>query len=96
MAERRRIFHGYIMARIAEVKKSHLRHAPTTFLRAAPITVRCDGCIAFHVHYLIQAGASKAEIAEAVSMANLMGGRPSVVYGIEAMQALSHLQAAST
>ena len=56
------------------------------------ITVRCDGCISFHVHDSMQAGASKEEIAETVSVAILMGGGPSVVYGIEAMQALSQFQ----
>ena len=53
------------------------------------ITVRCDGCISFHVHDALQAGANKEEIAETVSVAILMGGGPSVVYGVEAMQALS-------
>ena len=53
------------------------------------ITVRCDGCISFHVHDALQAGASHLEIAETVSVAILMGGGPSVVYGIEAMQAMS-------
>ena len=57
------------------------------------ITVRCDGCIAYHVHDSLHAGASKEEIAETVSVAILMGGGPSVVYGIEAMQALSQYQA---
>ncbi len=57
------------------------------------ITVRCDGCIAFHVHDSLQAGATKEEIAETVSVAILMGGGPSMVYGIEAMQALSQYQA---
>lgn len=56
------------------------------------ITVRCDGCISFHVHDAMQAGASKEEIAETVSVAILMGGGPSVVYGIEAMQALEQYQ----
>ncbi|MCA6064599.1 carboxymuconolactone decarboxylase family protein [Thalassolituus marinus] len=56
------------------------------------ITVRCDGCISFHVHDSLQAGASKEEIAETVGVAILMGGGPSVVYGIEAMQALSQYQ----
>lgn len=56
------------------------------------ITVRCEGCISFHVHDAMQAGASKEEIAETVSVAILMGGGPSVVYGIEAMQALSQFQ----
>lgn len=53
------------------------------------ITVRCDGCISFHVHDALQAGASKEEVAETISVAILMGGGPAVVYGVEAMQALS-------
>lgn len=53
------------------------------------ITVRCDGCISFHVHDAMASGATKDEVAETVSVAILMGGGPSVVYGIEAMQALS-------
>ena len=52
------------------------------------ITVRCDGCIAFHIHDAMVAGATEEEIAETVSVAILMGGGPSVVYGIEAMQAV--------
>ena len=57
------------------------------------ITVRCDGCITYHVHDALQAGASKAEVLETVSVAILMGGGPSVVYGIEAMQAVEQYQA---
>ena len=56
------------------------------------ITVRCDGCIAFHVHDALSAGATKAEIAETISVAILMGGGPSVVYGIEALQAVSQFE----
>ncbi|MBN22613.1 MAG: alkylhydroperoxidase [Bdellovibrionaceae bacterium] len=52
------------------------------------ITVRCDGCITYHVHDAMVAGASDEEIAETISVAILMGGGPSVVYGIEAMQAV--------
>lgn len=52
------------------------------------ITVRCDGCISFHVHDALGAGANKNEIAETVGVAVMMGGGPSVVYGVEAMQAL--------
>ncbi len=52
------------------------------------ITVRCDGCISFHVHDAMKAGAVKEEIVETVSMAILMGGGPAVVYGIEALQAV--------
>ena len=52
------------------------------------ITVRCDGCIAFHVHDAMKAGATKAEIAETIGVSVMMGGGPSVVYGIEALQAV--------
>lgn len=61
---------------------------------AIAVTVRCDGCIAFHVHDAMKGGASEAEIAEAVSVAILMGGGPSVVYGIEAMQAVGQYKEA--
>ncbi|MEZ4870653.1 MAG: carboxymuconolactone decarboxylase family protein [Bdellovibrionales bacterium] len=52
------------------------------------ITVRCDGCIAYHVHDALAAGATPEEIAETIAVSILMGGGPSVVYGIEAMQAV--------
>lgn len=56
------------------------------------ITVRCDGCIAFHVHDAIEAGASTEEIAETIGVAIVMGGGPSVVYGCEALAALEQFQ----
>ncbi len=52
------------------------------------ITVRCDGCIAFHVHDALISGASSEEIMETIGVAIMMGGGPSVVYGCEAMEAL--------
>ncbi len=55
---------------------------------AIAITVRCDGCIAYHVHDAMKSGATENEIAETIGVAILMGGGPSVVYGIEAMQAV--------
>lgn len=52
------------------------------------ITMRRDGCIAFHVHDALQAGSSSKEIMETISVAILMGGGPALVYGYEAMEAL--------
>lgn len=54
---------------------------------AISVTVRCDGCIAFHVHDAIEAGATEAEITEALGVAVLMGGGPSVVYASDALRA---------
>ena len=55
---------------------------------AIGITVRCDGCIAFHVHDSLKAGATHEEIVDAIGVAILMGGGPSVVYGAQALEAL--------
>lgn len=60
---------------------------------AIAITVRCDGCISFHVHDALAAGATRQEIVEAIGVAVLMGGGPSVVYGAEALDALVALEA---
>lgn len=56
------------------------------------IGVRCTGCITSHVLAAMKAGATKEEVSEIVSVAIVMGGGPSLVYGIEAMQALSQFE----
>lgn len=56
------------------------------------ITVRCDGCIAFHVHDALKAGAGHQEIMETIGVAVLMGGGPSVMYGSEALEALEQFK----
>jgi AhpD family alkylhydroperoxidase len=62
---------------------------------AIGITVRCDGCIAYHVHDALAAGATRQEILETVGVTILMGGGPSVVYGTEALEALNQFTAES-
>lgn len=52
------------------------------------IAVRCDGCIAYHIHDVLQAGASREEIMETIGVAVLMGGGPALMYGVEALVAL--------
>ena len=54
---------------------------------AIAIVVRCDGCIAFHVHDAIQAGATEAEVNETIGVAVLMGGGPAAIYATEARRA---------
>lgn len=56
------------------------------------IAVHCDGCIAFHVHDALKAGANRQETLEAISVAILMGGGPSMVYGCEALDALNRFE----
>lgn len=57
------------------------------------ITVRCEGCIAFHVHDALAAGATSEEIVETIGIAILMGGGPALMYGCEALEALKQFQA---
>ncbi len=59
---------------------------------AIGITVRCDGCIAFHVQDAINAGASHDEIIDAIGVAIMMGGGPAVVYGSQALEALKQFE----
>ena len=58
---------------------------------AIGINVRCDGCLAYHVHDALHAGATRQEIVETIGVAIMMGGGPSVVYGCEALEALEQL-----
>jgi AhpD family alkylhydroperoxidase len=60
---------------------------------AIAVNVRCDGCIAFHVNDALKAGATRAEIVEALGVAILMGGGPSVMYAVEALEALNQFEA---
>lgn len=57
------------------------------------IAIRCEGCIAFHTHDALKAGASTDEIMETIGVAILMGGGPSVMYGCEALEALQQFTA---
>lgn len=57
------------------------------------IAVRCDGCIAYHVHDALKAGATRPEISEAIGVALLMGGGPAMIYGCEALEALEQFEA---
>lgn len=57
------------------------------------ISVRCDGCISYHVHDALDAGANRKEVGETIGVAVLMGGGPSVMYGAEALEALDQFEA---
>ena len=55
------------------------------------VAVRCEGCIESHINNLVNLGAKKEEIAEIVSVAILMGGGPSTIYGGKALEAFEQL-----
>ncbi len=55
---------------------------------AISIAVGCDGCIAYHVHDAVQAGATRQELLETIGLALLMGGGPGSIYAAHALDAI--------
>lgn len=56
------------------------------------VAIRCDTCIAVHVHDALKAGATPEEIAETVGVAIAMGGGPAAAFGVAAMRAVEAFQ----
>jgi len=56
------------------------------------VAARCDGCISFHVHDALKAGATRAEIVETLGVAIMMGGGPAAMYACDAFDALSQFE----
>ena len=55
---------------------------------AISIVVGCEGCIAYHVHDAVQAGATRQELLETIGVALLMGGGPGSIYAAHALEAI--------
>jgi AhpD family alkylhydroperoxidase len=55
---------------------------------AISIVVGCEGCIAYHVNDAVNAGATRPELLEAVSVGLLMGGGPGSIYAAHALEAI--------
>ncbi len=58
---------------------------------AISIVMRCDDCIAHHISDALEAGATRDEICEALSVATLMGGGVGLVYATHAIEMLDQL-----
>ena len=58
---------------------------------AIGIAKQCADCIGFHVKAAIEAGATREEVSETVTVAMMMGGGPSYMYGARAIEAYDQL-----
>lgn len=54
---------------------------------AIGISKQCVDCIGFHVKAAVEAGATRSEIEETVSVCVMMGGGPALMYGTKALEA---------
>jgi AhpD family alkylhydroperoxidase len=55
---------------------------------AISIVVGCEGCIAYHVHDAVAAGATRQELLETIGVGILMGGGPGSIYAAHALDAM--------
>ena len=55
---------------------------------AISIAVGCEGCIAYHVHDAIKAGATRPELLETISVGVMMAGGPGTIYAAHALDAV--------
>lgn len=60
---------------------------------AIAVVKQCDGCIAYHAGAAAKAGATEAEVAEAMGVALLMDGGTASVYGPRAFDAFREFAA---
>ncbi len=58
------------------------------------VVTHCDGCIAYHARAAATAGATEAEVAEALGVALLMGGGPASVWAPRAFAAFREFEPA--
>ncbi len=55
---------------------------------ACAVTTRCDGCIAFHADAAVKAGATDAEIAEALGVAINLNAGAAVIHSARTLDAV--------
>jgi len=60
---------------------------------AIGVAQRCDGCIGFHIKKLIELGATREEVVEALGVNVYMGGGPALMYVAEAIHAYDEFTA---
>ncbi|MEX3937796.1 carboxymuconolactone decarboxylase family protein [Paraburkholderia phymatum] len=63
---------------------------------AVAVTTRCDGCISVHTKKAVEQGATREEIAEALSVAIAMNAGPALVYTARVLEAHAQLPNTNT
>lgn len=59
---------------------------------AIGVVTRCDHCILWHTDAALEAGATHAEIVDALKVAVVMGGGPAMTYAVVAYETLCALE----
>ena len=82
------IIKAYAELHAANAASKHLdAKARELIALAVSVTLRCDGCINAHTEAAVKAGASKDEIAEALSVAIMVNAGAALVYSARTIDA---------
>lgn len=57
------------------------------------VSTRCEPCVGFHVEALIEAEATREEVADVLAVCVQMGGGPSLMYAAKALDAWDQFNA---
>ncbi len=60
---------------------------------AISMAVGCEGCIAYHTHDAIKAGATRPELLETIGVGVVMAGGPGTIYAAHALDAVEQFLA---
>jgi AhpD family alkylhydroperoxidase len=91
------VFDGYRRMHAAAYAAGALdRKTKELIALAIAVAKQCDGCIASHARGAARAGATEAEVAEALGVAIAMDGGPGTVYGPRAFAAFREFAASAT
>jgi AhpD family alkylhydroperoxidase len=69
-------------------------HVKELMALAIAIAGHCEGCLAYHVHDALHAGATHEQVIETIGVAVMMGGGPAAVYGALSLEALRQFESA--
>jgi AhpD family alkylhydroperoxidase len=79
---------GYLTVSGAGRKTAHMDEKVRQLISlAVAVTTRCDGCISIHSAEAVKAGATREELAEALSVAVAMNAGAALVYSTRAIEA---------
>lgn len=62
---------------------------------AVAVTTRCDGCISSHAAAAVKAGATEAEVSDALGTAIALNAGAAYVYSLRAMEAVTQMREAA-
>lgn len=81
---------GYVQLSNANAKSGHFDAKTRELISlAVAVTLRCDGCIAIHTAQAKKAGATRADISEALGIAIALNAGATLVYSTRTLDAFA-------